>query len=64
MPTGLNGWKVTGERKKVIPERLKVQAKMKEMEERRLRGENVGANSDSGVVARDAEGTAPLDVMV
>jgi hypothetical protein len=61
MPNGLEGWKITGERKQVIPERLKIQAKMKEMEEKRLRGENIEANSDSGVAVRDKELTAPLD---
>jgi hypothetical protein len=33
----LKGWKITGERKEVIPPRLQIQAKMMEEENRRLR---------------------------
>lgn len=41
----LKGWKITGERKPVVPERLRVQAKWMEEESRRLR--------DGGVVYDD-----------
>ncbi|KAL9105446.1 MAG: hypothetical protein Q9227_009380 [Pyrenula ochraceoflavens] len=39
---GLEGWKVTGERKEVVPERLKVQAEMRRKELERL-GKDGGA---------------------
>ncbi|PVG01076.1 hypothetical protein CPB86DRAFT_781977 [Serendipita vermifera] len=46
-------WKITGERKGIIPARLKIQAKMREMEEARLRGENVEANREGGTINND-----------
>jgi len=48
----LPDWKITATRDRVIPERLKVQAKMKEDEERRLKGEQV-APTDLGGTAAD-----------
>ncbi|KAH0607256.1 uncharacterized protein H6S33_003244 [Morchella sextelata] len=45
----LNGWKITGKRQRVIPERLRVHALMRETEERRLRGERVESTDITGV---------------
>lgn len=36
---GLSGWKITGPREEVVPERLRIQAKMREEELERLKGE-------------------------
>lgn len=49
----LEGWKITGERKAVVPQRLKVHAIMKEAEERRLRGEQVGGTNLAGIVVHE-----------
>ena len=47
----LEGWKITGEREAVIPERLKVQNKMKEDELRRLKAASSGASTPVVAVA-------------
>ena len=52
----LKGWKITDPRESVVPERLRLQSKMREAEEARLRGENVGANRESGTVTGDRSG--------
>jgi len=39
----LKGWKITAPRETVVPERLRLQAIMREAEEARLRGEKVEA---------------------
>ncbi|PGH15355.1 hypothetical protein AJ79_02521 [Helicocarpus griseus UAMH5409] len=54
-PEGLPGWKIVGEREEVVPERVRVQQRMKEMELRRLRGEKVddAAASRSGMGLRN-----------
>jgi ectoine hydroxylase-related dioxygenase (phytanoyl-CoA dioxygenase family) len=39
-PEGLGDWKITGKREHVTPARIKLQAKLKALEERRLRGVN------------------------
>ncbi|KAI5808268.1 hypothetical protein DFH27DRAFT_303989 [Peziza echinospora] len=52
----LEGWRIKGGREQLIPERLKVHAKMREAEERRLRGEKVEATADTGTVDNDRAG--------
>jgi hypothetical protein len=46
-------WKITGERKSIIPARLKIHAEMRKKEEARLRGENVEANQEGGTISND-----------
>ena len=38
---GLHGWKITSSREEVIPERLRIQAEMRELELKRLKGGEV-----------------------
>ncbi|PGH04218.1 hypothetical protein AJ80_08563 [Polytolypa hystricis UAMH7299] len=40
-PEGLGDWKIVGERAEVVPERVRIQAQMKELELKRLQGEKV-----------------------
>ncbi|KAK2806775.1 hypothetical protein FQN50_005637 [Emmonsiellopsis sp. PD_5] len=40
-PEGLPDWKIVGEREAVVPERVRIQERMKELERRRLMGEKV-----------------------
>lgn len=49
----LKGWKITGQREAIVPERLKVHARMREAEERRLRGELVGGTNIAGTVIHE-----------
>ena len=41
MPDGLPGWKITGERKGWVPERIKVQEEMKRRELERLKSQEL-----------------------
>ncbi|KIM28616.1 hypothetical protein M408DRAFT_329381 [Serendipita vermifera MAFF 305830] len=43
---GLKGWKIVGERKRLIPERIRIQAEMRRKEEARLRGEMVAEGNE------------------
>ncbi|KAJ3044512.1 hypothetical protein HDV00_001939 [Rhizophlyctis rosea] len=61
---GLKGWKITGERKRVIPPRLQIQAKMKELEDKRLRGEAVGGTDLGGTTDADGKIIEQIAVMV
>lgn len=47
---GLKDWKVTGVRRLIVPERVKIQQEMKTREEARLRGEQIEANRDPGII--------------
>lgn len=49
----LQGWKITGDRAVVVPERLRLHAAMKEAEEKRLRGELVGGTNVAGTVIHE-----------
>lgn len=49
----LEGWRITGERAVVVPERLRVHAAMKEAEDKRLRGELVGGTNVAGIVIHE-----------
>ncbi|KAG8805494.1 hypothetical protein FRC17_005481 [Serendipita sp. 399] len=46
---GLKGWRITGERRRIVPERVRVQEEMKLKEEARLRGERTEANQTDGI---------------
>ncbi|KAJ3051326.1 hypothetical protein HK097_007684 [Rhizophlyctis rosea] len=61
---GLKGWKIVGERKRIVPDRLKVQNKMKELEEKRLRGEEVGGTDVTGTTDQDGEIIEQVALMV
>lgn len=47
---GLRGWKITGERRPLVPFRMRAQEQMKKAEEARLRGETVEVNQGDGLV--------------
>ncbi|KAI5805160.1 hypothetical protein EDC01DRAFT_715880 [Geopyxis carbonaria] len=49
----LRGWKIKGDREKIVPERMQVQRAMKELEEKRLRGENSSAGPALGYIEND-----------
>lgn len=55
----LSGWKITHPREKLIPMRLMLQAKMREAEEKRLRGELTEPNRMAGVAVNDKAGEGP-----
>lgn len=59
----LRGWKISAPRERVVPERLKVHAKMREAEAARLRGEMVEANRESGTVINDRAGEVGAPVV-
>ncbi len=42
-------WQIKGERKKLLPGRVEIHDRMREIEKRRLKGENMGATGDTGV---------------
>jgi hypothetical protein len=48
-PEGLKGWRVTGKREHVTPARIRLQATLKALELRRLRGEAVDATTNDGL---------------
>ncbi|KAG8833362.1 hypothetical protein FRC18_003721 [Serendipita sp. 400] len=43
---GLKGWKITGERRMIVPDRIRIQEEMKRKEEARLRGESTNVDED------------------
>jgi hypothetical protein len=45
----LEGWKITGERQKVVPERVRIQEEMKKKEEERLRKLQQGQSQSGGL---------------
>lgn len=51
LENGLKGWKITAERKRIVPARLRIQEEMKRQEEARLRGETViGAKEEASMM--------------
>ncbi len=63
----LKGWKITGERKPVVPERLRVQAKWMEEEARRLKEagrEYEDRTQTEESVQQQARGLVPIPEMV
>lgn len=45
----LPGWHITGEREKLQPGRVEIHERMRQIEKRRLAGENMGGTGDTGV---------------
>lgn len=54
----LEGWKIAADRQMLVPERVKVHQKMREMEAKRLAGEPVAATAESGSIEREAVNVA------
>ena len=48
-PNGIKGWRFSGSREHVIPARIQLQARLKDLEIKRLRGENVEGMADNGL---------------
>jgi len=62
-PEGLGGWRITGKREHVVPARIKLQAKLKELELRRLRGEDCEGVTENGLGGRRLEEVNALETI-
>lgn len=49
----LRDWHITRQRERIIPERIRVHERMRELEKRRLQGENVGGTDHGGTVVHE-----------
>jgi hypothetical protein len=54
-PEGLGDWKITGKREHVVPGRIKLQARLKELEVKRLNGEALMGTTENGLGGKGLE---------
>lgn len=61
-PEGLKSWRITGKRDTTIPARIKLQASLKQLEQKRLRGEDVGYTTENGLGGRRLEEVNKMEI--
>jgi len=61
-PEGLGDWKITGKREHVTPARIKLQARLRALEDRRLAGEICDGTTENGLGGRRLEEVNALEI--